>query len=306
MTLFERAYPTFVSGLGSVGLGFAIAYLLGVVLLFVPGWEAWEAFYLAWGPILVAVPGGMLIAYLYLRTHLGAWFLQRGLVSEAIEYTSERLEHGLVRSRKETLYHRIYLARAKVVEGAYTEALEVLSQGYAVPRSGREAATIRRWELEVALRIEDAGRILEAYEAGVDADPPASTRAALNAGRAEWAVLEGSAEAYHTCIERARWADETHARVDLAEGFGAVRFGRTSGDFEQGLEALDRCRAVAQQEVPGRAPEVEAVRAELFWRLTRYEEAREVFERAGEIEEADERSRRRIEHVQRKFEESSD
>lgn len=302
MERLERIYPTFVSALGSVGLGTAFAYFIGVVLVFQPGWGAWAQFFLVWGPPLAFIPGLMLIAHLYLRTHLGRWWVERGAYEQAVEYTEQRLESNLLRSRKEALYHRIYLARAQIGRAEYEAAAATLTEGYAVPESGREAARIRRWQLESELRRERGAAVEEAYQSGVDADPPQSVRAALEGGRAEWAVLEGLSEAYHTHIERGRWAAEESPRVDLAEGFGAVRFGRDGEAYREGLRMLESCRDRVDREVPARAAEIDAVRAQLLGRLDRPEEARQMLEEARSAR-ADARAERRVEHVAAQFDE---
>jgi tetratricopeptide (TPR) repeat protein len=296
MVNVDRFYPGFVSALGSAGLGTAFAYFIGVALVFQPGWEEWARFFLVWGPPVAFVPGLMLIAHLYLRTHLGRWWVERGAHERAIEYTEQRLGANLLRSRKETLYHRIYLARAQIGRAAYAAAMATLTEGYSVPESGREASHIRRWILEAELRRERGAAVEEAYQSGVNADPPQSVRAALDGARAEWAVLEGSPEAYHTHLERGRWADEESPRVDLAEGFGAIRFGRDHEAYREGLRLLESSRDRVDREVPARAAEIDAVRAQLLDRLDRREEARKVLEEARSVR-ADARAERRIEHV---------
>jgi len=302
MNWYERLYPGFVSALGGVGLGAAFGYFVGAAVVFVPGWSAWSRFFLAWGPPLAVVPGGLLIAHLYLRTHLGGWLVERGAYDRALEYTEERLDPGLMRSRRETLYHRIYRARARIGRREYAAAVETLLEGYSVPETGREAEAVRRWQLEVELRRERGRGVEEAYGEGIESEPSPRMRAALEAGRAEWAVLEGSPEAYHTHLDRGRSADPGAVRIDLAEGFGAVRFGGDDEAYERGLQRLEKCRDEAVREVPGRAAEIDAVRAQLLARLGRREEARE---RLGEAERevGDDRAVRRVEHVSELFDE---
>ena len=276
--------------MGSLGLGTAGAYLFGVVLLFVPGFQQWVDFFIVWGPLLVVVPGGMLIAHLYLRTHLGGWLIDQQREEEAIGYTEQRLTPGLMRGRRETLYHRIYLARARIYRGEYEEAIEVLADGYARPTEGDEAVRISRWMLEAALRLEREGAVEEAVE-GVELTSGAdSLRAAVEGGLAEWAVLEGDEQAYHTHLEEGRWADRRHQRVDLAEALGLARFAGHSEQYERGLELFKKVEAAANRQIPGRAEELVARRADLLFELERGEEAGELL--GEETPRGDARSQR--------------
>jgi tetratricopeptide (TPR) repeat protein len=297
-----RHFPKIVSLLGSLGLGMAGAYLFGVVLLFVPGFQPWVDFFIVWGPLLVTIPGGLLIGHLYLRTHLGGWLLDQERVEEAITYTEERLEPGVMRGRRETLYHRIYLARAHICRERYEEALELLSKGYARPSEGSEALKIGRWMLEAALRLE-WGEAVDAAVEGLEMTGGGSAeRAAVEACLAEWAALEADREAYHTHLDEGRWADRTEDRLDVSEALGLAVFARLAEDRERALERLNQLEAPALRAIPGRAGEWRARRGRLLIELGRTEEAREVLTEDGP--EGDERSQRIITEVRQRLTES--
>ena len=301
MSHWPRMYPKFISFLGSLGLGTAMTYLLGVGFFIWADNRSFADFFIAYGPWLVVLPAGFLIAYLYLRTHLGAWYLARGRSEEALAYTSERLDHGLVRGRKEALFHRLYCGRARIAQMEYAEALNTLTRGFAMPDSERIAARFRRWQMEAALRLEDGEMLEEAWSAADRLDVGGSLRVALEACVCEHAAISGEREAFERHLDEARWLEAVARRVDFAEAVGSVRFATTNSQRETGLDMLEQARAHAQRQVPGRAGEICAMRAEFLAALGRNEQAGRALERADELP-ADDRSRRALDRMSNKVE----
>ncbi len=298
MNLWNRIYPTFVSFLGSLGLGTALTYLFGVGFFVWSESEAWAEFFLAWGPWLVGVPVASLVAHLYLRTHLGRWYLERGRVGEAVEYTGERLEHGVLRSRKEALFHRLYLGRAQIAGMDYARALETLTRGFAMPEWESLEAKYRRWQMEAALRLEDDEMLEEAWREAKRLETGDRESAALRACAAEGAALAGEEEACDRHLDEARWSEAKRPRVDFAAAVGVAQFAATDADWKHGLELLERSGDDLAESggVPGREAEVVAVQAECFAALGRIDKAGDMLQRADEVP-ADGRSRARIQDV---------
>ncbi len=301
MSLWARIYPKFVSFLGSLGLGTAMTYLLGVGFFIWADNQAFADFFIAYGPWLVVLPAGLLIAHLYLRTHLGAWYLERGRSEEALAYTSERLDHGLLRGRKEALFHRLYCGRARIAKMDYGEALNTLTRGFAMPDSEPMEGRFRRWQMEAALRLEDGEMLQEASSAAERLEVGGSIRAALEACACEWAAISGETEAFERHLEEARWLESAARRVDFSEAVGSLQFATTDPERETGLDLLDRAQAEAQRQVPGRAGEICAMRAEFLAALGRNEQAGRALERADQLP-ADERSRRALDRISNKAE----
>lgn len=302
MSLYERFYPKIVSFVGSLGLGTALTFFFGIGLAFQSGFEKWADLFFVWGPWFVIVPGALLIAHLYMRTHLGRWFVERGCVDEALAYTSERLGGGLLRSRKEALYHRIYLARAKIYQGSYAEALETLTRGFAMPDATPVALAIYRWQMEAALRLEDGQMIDSGFASALELEAKAKAMTEVRACRAEWAVLEGNGSEYQTHIEEARWSGRQNGRADFAEALALLAFGHEEEEFDRGLELLRRCRAEVVGEIPCREAEIDATRSQLLVELGRESEAKKTLKERDDLP-FDERAERAVERARARLEE---
>lgn len=262
---FETWVPAAVSLMGGLGLGTALTYFIGVVLVFRPGWAQWAEFFNAWGPPLVLVPIVLLMGHLYGRMRVGEWLLERGTPSRAFDYATDRLKAGFLRGRREALTHRIVAARAQLCLGNYRACLDLLESGYAVPAEGRLAAAIRAWRMEAYLRLGDAGAAVRAFESIDTGEGRSRERARLWACRAEAAVLTGDAEAVRHGLESARWEEALEWRVDLVEAMARAR--RTlrtpseEADLEQAARWLKRSAEPADREVPRRSMELVALRA---------------------------------------------
>lgn len=301
MSKTEKIAVGAVSLMGSLGLGTGLVYLLGAYLMFRPGWPEWAEFFIRWGPPLVVVPFGLLIGHLYFRTRLGSWMLERGEPEAAIEYASGRLEHSLLRSRREALSHRVVVARGHVCQGEYRRAWEMLSRGYAVPQRGPLAVEIHRWRMEAALRQEaweEAGRAFEDVELDGGGTGAKVEAARLWACRAELAAVRGEERGFESAIREARWLRERDWRVDLAEALGVARFSIEEEEFERAEGLVGDGFEAANVEVPGRRPELFGLRAELCWKADQRGRAREWFERAEAVADSgDERARGALERV---------
>lgn len=304
MTLVERLYPTFVSFLGSLGLGTALAFLFWGTYFYATDNTLWLQIFLYWGPLLVLVPFGALVAHLYLRTHLAGWYLEHGRIEKAAGYAGERLDHSLLRSRREALVHRMYLGRAQIARGEYAEALATLTRGFSEPEAETLLARYRRWQLEAALRLEDDEMADEALEGALEMEADTETRANLRACAAECAVLEGNCEAYHTHLDEARWLKSARARADFVEALGTARFGKTAEARETALQCIRRSRTASQTEVPGRAGEWYALRTELLVDLDRMSEAERTLDEAEEAR-ADDRSELALERARKRLDDQS-
>jgi tetratricopeptide (TPR) repeat protein len=287
--MLKRIYPLFVSMTGVVGLAAALSYLAGAYLAFQPGWEAWAEFFVPLAAPFLVIPYVFLLGHLYLRARLGAWFLRRGLVEEAIAYCEPRLERNLLRSRAEALNHRISLARAYIWRGDYERARGLLESGYKIPAKGRTALAIGRWRMEVALRQENLLRCRQAWESVSGLARPASVRCYIDACRAELAVREGRRDEFDRALDRAKWKGAGLARVQLAELLGALRFGDglVANDLERTADmiaALDAIKPSILAEMPGRAGELVAIRAEVLYRGGQAEQARQEFASHDSVE----------------------
>jgi tetratricopeptide (TPR) repeat protein len=284
MRLLERHMPAIVSSLGSLGLGLTLTYFVGVFLAFQPGWETWAAFFVDWGPPAVVVPAGLLVAHLYLRMQLGEWLVDRGRIDDALDFTADRLDHDWRCSKREALHHRLARARAWVVHGDYDRASELLWSGYAIPPSGRMAARIRRWQAEIALRRGDPASVREAYRHADDLSGHPRPLAHLEAARAELASREETRSDFLDYAEGADWLEEGAPRVDWSWILGAAAFEEDDDELDWALTRLEAVRTPVVDEIPGRAPEIEAVRAELLAMAGRLEEARDALESARRLE----------------------
>ncbi len=283
MEWFKRYTPLGVSFIGSLGLGLTLTYFIGVGLAFQPGWEAWADSFSYWGPRLVFLPAGLLLVHLYCRMHLGEWLVGEGRLEEALDYTADRLDRNLMRSKREALHHRLARVRALVRQQAYDQASGLLWSGYAVPRSGRLAARIRRWQAEIGLRRDRPDSVREAYRQGEKLSGSPTPLARLAAARAELALREETEADFVEHAEGADWLDEDAPRVDWSWILGTAALEDDDEEREWALERLDEIRESVVEELPGRHAEIEAIRAELLDALGRMDEAKEAIARAREL-----------------------
>ena len=269
----EKVVPKLVAVLGGIGLASAVAYFAGAYLAFQPEWGAWSEFFVSRAILLVLVPYFSLTAYLYARSRLGGWLVERGAFREAIDYASERLEPSLLRSKKETHMHRIALGRAHIGRCEYEEAYRVLSKGYAVPREGQQALDIHRWRIEAALRLEDLVRSHESYDQVGDVTRPASSRVYLLGCRIEMAVREKNHAEFARFVEEFEWTERECSRVELARGLAAIVFEDDDETLERGLGRIEAAFEEATAEVPGRERGLLAWRARALAALGHVSEA---------------------------------
>ncbi|MGM0558052.1 MAG: hypothetical protein ACQEVA_16830 [Myxococcota bacterium] len=278
----EKVVPKIVAVLGGLGLGSALAYFLGVYLAFQPGWGAWSTFFVPLALPLMLIPYLSLTAYLYLRSRLSEWLVERGEYALAIEYAGERLEPSLLRSKKETHMHRLALGRAHICQQNYEEAYAALSKGYAVPRSGARALEIHRWQIEAALRLEDMVRSHASYDRVADVTRPASSRVYILGCRIEMAVREKDHAACNRFVEEAEWLERACARVDLARALQLIVFEDDEESYERALGLLESSFDDAVEEVPGRQRGLLAWRARALTALGRLDEATLLLDQASE------------------------
>lgn len=280
----EKHVPKLVELLGGIGLATAIAYFAGVYLAFQPDWGAWSVFFVPRALPLMLIPYVSLMAYLYARSRLGGWLVDRGAFAEAIDYTSDRLNASLLRSKKETHMHRIALARARICRHEYEEAYRVLAKGYAVPTSGAQGLDIHRWRIEAALRLEDLVRCHESYEEVADVARPASSRVYVLGCRIEMAVREENHTDFSHFVEEADWTEVDCPRVDLAKALGHMVFNDDVEALDRALGLLESAFEEAIADVPGRRRGLLAWRARALALAGRLDEAKLVLTEATEIE----------------------
>jgi tetratricopeptide (TPR) repeat protein len=278
----EKVAPKLVAGLGGLGLGSALAYFVGVYLAFQPDWGAWSAFFVPRALPLVLIPYLSLTAYLYMRSRLGGWLVDRGAYDRAISYAGERLDASLLRSKKETHLHRIALGRAHVAKSEYEEAYRVLSKGYAVPKEGAQALEIHRWRIEAALRLEDLVRCHESYDNVAGAARPAASRVYVLGCRIEIAVREKNRAECNRFVEEFEWTELECTRVDLARALELIAFEEDDESLERALGLLEDAHEDAVADVPGRHRGLLAWRARALASLGRLEEAEITLKEAAE------------------------
>jgi hypothetical protein len=295
MEHLKRWAPSVVSILGGAGLGTAITYFLGVVLVFRPGWPQWAEFFNIWGPPLVVIPISLLVGHLLGRMYVGDWLLRQEAPRRALDYAEDRLSSGILRSRREALTHRVVAARCHLYLGDYESCLQLLETGYAVPAEGRLAASIRAWRMEGWLRREEPETAIQAFDS-IDIDEGTSVeRARLWACRAEAAMLlEERREVRHS-LENARWEEALRWRADLVEGMararGLLHRAASGEDAWRQAEAWLRQHADdARREVPGRHMELVALRAHVAHLLGESSRSEALLSEADDCE-GDERAR---------------
>lgn len=261
----RRLAPLVVSLVGIVGLSLAMTYLVIVILAFLPGNEQITFFLVgrsdlafSYNFLLVLIPYGLLVVYLFARTHLGSWMLGQGWVSEAHEYASTRTRRGVLRSRVEALHHRLTLARAEALGGQYESARDILMDpaNLAGVRGGLEKRWIR-WALEVSLRREDAVEFESVWER---LEKPTGARAApLWACRAEALARKADYDGAARALANARFADPTCSRIAHAEAVARLRMPDRGRGAASILQDLVSARDELVREMPFLREEIEAL-----------------------------------------------
>lgn len=275
-------YRKFISILGALGLATALAYFVGIYLAFQSEWASWEEFFVPRALVLVLVPYISLIAHLYLRTRLGQWLLDRGRIEEAISYCEARLDHGLLRSRREALSHRAALGRAYFARSDYERVEELLANTARVARGDRMVLQIQRWRMEAALRLDNLVRCHQAWEAAQGLVRPRRARAYILACRAELASREQDRDGFEEAIEEALWADPENERVALSRVIGALTFFETFSEWREALAILDDIEERIVREAPAREAELDVFRARIYLQLAEPAPAIECLDRAEE------------------------
>lgn len=273
-----RLYPAFVTMLGGVGLGMALTYFAGVVMIFLPGMEDWALFFTNWALLLVLPPYLALVAHMVLRNHVGRSLLKAGSFEEAIRYGKRRSKKSLLRSKREVANQVMVWARGLVGLGKYEEAEELLrSRGGGLV--GAYAVEAARWRVELALRFDDRERaetVLEAIK-GKNLKAKGPQFAAMKAVEAELALRDGDEERYRECAMAALWASPGDRRAQLSQALAMAHFGYHD---DEALERLEASREFAIREIPARASELKALEAKMAWRAGAVEDARALLEEA--------------------------
>ncbi|MFU8803937.1 MAG: tetratricopeptide repeat protein [Bradymonadaceae bacterium] len=275
-----RLYPLIVSLLGSLGLGLGLTYFVGVYLSFHPDFEDWAAFFVPRAIPLMVVPYVLLVAHMVLRYSLGQWFLSRGAVSQAREYSSKRLNKNLLRGKREALKHRLVFGQVLANEGAYEEALTMLNGTKDVPRRGAMAFDYARWKMEVSLRLDDRPAVEEAYASVSKLIVPVRERASVLAARAELALRDAEDDLAREMLEKALWAHAESQRATLSRTLSLIEHGQGDEDWREALGLLELVQPPTCNDIPGRTAEFEAYRALLLGRLGDQDNARAALQRA--------------------------
>lgn len=219
-----------VSAIGILGLALSATFLFAVYLAFKPGHAELTYFFVGRSDRelslvvfgLAAVPYVLLLMHLYLRTHLGDWYLRRGRTDLVKRYVQPRLKISLARSATEVAYLRLSLAKACIRERDYRAALDVLQGAQRVPR--RLQLEFLRWTLEAALRVDDlvtANRVVERLR-------PEKSKVAGQAwaAAAELAVRQGDEQAYQQALQNAQWAAAGDDRLTFSRWAWARKFSK--------------------------------------------------------------------------------
>lgn len=222
--------PTFVSLIGILGLALGLTYLVAIGLAFTPGYDELTHFLVgesdlefSYNFLWVGLPYLLLIAHLYMRTQLGLWMLDRGMVAEARAYVMDKQETGLMRSSREVAHHWLAMSRILACEGEYDAAWEKLEEHL---RRGKVPGSLRgrwaHWAMEVALRREDGIGFTEVSER---IDIPLNDRvgAAVWSCRAEYHARARNYVAFREAVESSNFAWSSHPRLAHARAVGALR-----------------------------------------------------------------------------------
>lgn len=296
----RRFYPAFVTLLGGVGLGLALTYFVGVILVFLPGMEDWALFFMDWALLLLVPPYVLLVAHMVLRNHVGRYLLKERAYEEALAYGKRRSKKSLLRSKREASNQTLVWAQALVGLGRYEEAEELLvSRGGRL--SGEYSVEAFRWRLEIALRFND----LDGAEAIIDGCAGSERKkkgkgrrfSALKAAEGELALRKGDEERYRDCMMDALWASPGHQRAQLSRALAMVEFGYYDEDAFLSVEAV---QDFASQEIPARAGELQALLAMMKQQSGAVEEGLELLRRARQ-EPSDRWSDQVIERVEAKL-----
>lgn len=266
-----RSLVVFSTLVGGCGLGLAAAYVMLVVVAFLPGGEAVAAFMVGseqgpgYGYALIVVPYVLLLLHLWLRVNVAAKLLEMGDVERARDFATRRLKVSVLRGRREALANRTVLMRIACRAGQYEEVDE-LAAGARLPRRGMFGsvdgeAEFHRWRLEALLRRED---LVSARKVVADAWPMAGRGPAIAdfcACAAELSVRNNEPDEVRTWRDRALFAADRSERLDVTTLLAALRFGESVD--EDVLERVNPHTVGFLEDLPGAALEVALARAEL-------------------------------------------
>lgn len=278
--MVRRLYPVVVTLTGGIGLGLALMYLMGVVLAFLPGWEAWADFFVPLALYLMILPYGLLIAHMVLRNHVGRFLLNRQAYEDAEEYSRRRRNASMLRSRREVANHTVIVARALLGQGDYEAARQLLmEEENQFP--GSYKAEARRLLFEVALRQDDRERAEELCIEGQDDEKAAGKELAAILGcEAELALRLGDLERYREKMKAAIWEKASHPRVGLCRALAMLEYESEEEQSDEVIALLGLVEESVAREIPARRAELEALRAMALWRRGRREKAKELLKRA--------------------------
>lgn len=263
-----RFYPVFLSLLGILGLAMTMVFVVGVILSFLPGNQAIAYFFVGRSDLersftflLAGVPYALIIAHVYLRTHAGSLFLNKGHLDLAIAYCEARLKVTPGRGHKEVAYHRLYLAQALTREGKYKTALATLDGVTRCPAA--LAGEYAVWELECALRHEDlvrANALVEKLAQSRNRRAKLDTNLALSAAAAELAMRQNQHERFKELMEQARWIEGNPPLLDVKDSRLAATLllagSREFIDLEDRKERLLEHASTWLKSVPGATLEI--------------------------------------------------
>ncbi len=279
--MVRRLYPAFVSLLGGLGLGLALTYFVGIYFVFHPEMEEWAEFFEAYLVVLLLPPYVLLVVHLVLRNHVGLFLLRRGAFEAAVDYARPRAKASLLRSRREAATQRLVWIRGLIAQGEYEEARDLLMERLKFS-SGKEKLQIRRWLLEIALRLDELESVEEFL--GIDEDIGAKSSgrfyAALKACEAEIAIRVGDLKRYEEFAMAAIWADGSHPRGMFSRALAMVKFEDEEEAGDEVLRMLQMVEEPLGAEIPPRRAEIQALRAKVLWRRGRTDESRELLQEA--------------------------
>lgn len=296
----HRLAPLLVSLCGSLGIATTLTFFIGIYLSFLPNWQAWKEFFVPNALWLMAIPYILLMLYLFLRTALSHWLLERGQIDQTLEYTASRIRPNLVRSRREALTHRLVRVMAFVQKGEYLAArallAEIHDQKIPIPSNARATLSIANWHMELALRLQDDPTVETQFNNTKNLLKPAPLHAQALACRAELALRHNQTELYEKLITEAFWTDPDSKRAQLTRALASLTFARDTEQFAQAAALLQLVQTQACNDIPLRAAELGALQALALFKGNHNEQALQALENAIQLP-ADEWSRKVIDSV---------
>ncbi len=279
--MFQRIYPGLVSLLGSIGLGLALTYFVGVGLVFVEGLEDWALFFTDHAILLILPPYLSLVAHLVLRNHVGRYLLNRGAYQDALDYGRSRSKASPLRGRREAANQTLVWARGLIALGDYDEACSLLEERLdSLP--SKYALEAQRWLLEIALREDDRDRARELTEDPPKPSSPTRTHAALFGAQAELALRDSDLTLYQERMLAAMTASAAHPRVGLSRVLSMIHHDESGDQDDEILTTLDLLHDSIAIELPTRSAEFDALKAWILAGADRHDEAQSLLESARE------------------------